>query len=173
MGVHSSLYVAVRSGYQVRDFIIAAEQGDARMMPDTPDVVCHFAFDVFQEGVVEDREGGAGEFQVLPDADARLVAGVEQGVVFIVAAAPEPECIHVGVHGIVDKTSQLFLGDTVGEGVGRNPVGSLGKELTPLTSKCIGTLPFFSKACNVRSPIRLLTESNTVPASSTRSTLTV
>ena len=45
----------------------------------------------FRNAVVEGRIGRAAELQIEPDANALLVARVEEGVVLVVAAAPEPQ----------------------------------------------------------------------------------
>ena len=57
-----------------------------------------------------------------------FVARVEQGVVLVVAAAPEAEAVHVGRHGVGRVAAQNILGQPRGEAVGRDPVGPLGEE---------------------------------------------
>ena len=78
--------------------------------------------------VVEGRVGRAAELEIQPDANAPLVADIEQGVVLVVSSAPESQRVHVGRHGVVDVAAKDVLSQAVGEAIGRDPIGPFGKE---------------------------------------------
>jgi len=71
---------------------------------------------------------GAGEHEILPDEEAHRVAQVVEDVLFIDAAAPDAQHVHVGVAGRGDEDLVAFIGDGADEGVGGDPVGAAGED---------------------------------------------
>ena len=60
------------------DFVVAAPEGEASVMTDAANVVDCFDPGVFHEIRIPQGIGGAGEHEVLPDAETKLIAGVEK-----------------------------------------------------------------------------------------------
>ena len=79
------------------NLVVAAPQRHAGMMAQAADVVLRFGFDVRHEIGVEAGIGAAGEHEILPDGDSVFVAQIIKGIVFVDAAAPNAQHIHVGI----------------------------------------------------------------------------
>ncbi len=71
----------------------------------------------------------AGEHEILPDQEAKFVAGVVEAVGLVAPAAPDPDHVHVGVGGRVQEIAGLLRGDPARQGVGHDPVCALGEDI--------------------------------------------
>ena len=128
------------------EFVVAAEQGEGGMVADAFQIVDEFRFDVGHEGFIEGRIGGAGEDEILPDEHAETVAGVEEIVLFVEAAAPCAEEVHVGVCGVADEAVVVGLREARDEIVGGNPVGAFREERLAVDGELEGFAPFVRMA---------------------------
>ena len=72
-------------------------------MAQAPDVVLNLGSNVGHEGGVESGVGGAGKHEVLPDTDSEPVANIEEGVIFVDAAAPGAEHLDPRAAGELQK----------------------------------------------------------------------
>src|SRR5205085_6578856 len=78
------------------DLVVAAPDDDARMIPQTLDVIRGLGADVVQESLVA-RIHAAREHELLPDEQAKLVAEAVELVRLVDAAAPDAQHVHVRV----------------------------------------------------------------------------
>ena len=127
---------------------------------------------VLQERVIEGRIGRAAELEVQPDAQAQLVAKVEQVVVLVVAAAPEPQRVHVGRHGVVHVAAEMSLVRRLAKQSAGIQLAPLAKNGTPLTTKCSGASAVCGTARRVRRPMRLVAMSTNLSLTKTNLSLT-
>ena len=101
-------------------------------MPQPPDLVADLDRQIGQEVGIGQRVDAAGKHEVLPDQDAVAVAQVVEGLGLVVAAAPNPDHVVVGVRRGAEQRAELCRRDASREGVRRNPVGSLGEDRDPV-----------------------------------------
>ena len=92
------------------------------------------AFDVvngLQTHVLQQRPFGrvdrAGVHEILPDQDALAVAKLIEEVVFVDAAAPDAEHVHVDVDRVPDRAFVGLAGDAGQEAVAGDVVGALAE----------------------------------------------
>ena len=109
-------------------FVVPAPERDAGVVAQAADLVLRLGADAAEERAVEGGIGRAGEHEVLPDAQAQLVAEVVKILALVNAAAPDAEHVHVGAGGAAEERLVVAQADARGEGVGGNPVGALGEE---------------------------------------------
>ncbi len=80
------------------DLVVAAPKRNTGVVAQAFDVVDGLGLHILKElGIA--RVHGAGEHEILPDQDAALVAQLIKIILFVEAAAPYPEHVHVGVGG--------------------------------------------------------------------------
>ena len=84
-----------------------------------------------EKGLVP-RVHRAGEHEILPHHDARLVAEIVEEIVFVDAAAPDPQHVHVRRRRVPDEALVTLQFDTTGEGVERHPVRPLHEDRNPV-----------------------------------------
>ena len=96
------------------------------MVAQTLDVV-----DGFHAHVLQQRPFGrvdrTGVHEILPDQDALTVAKLIEIVVFVDAAAPDPEHVHIDVDRVLDRALVGFGSDAGQEAVAGDVVGALAE----------------------------------------------
>ena len=120
--------------------VVAAPQGEGRMVPQAADVVDELRTDILFKGIRQIIHR-AGEHEVLPYQQAQLVADVVEPVVRIESAAPHADAVHVGGPGILQQPAgpfrvhprqQIVLGDIVGaHGKNVDAVDAVAEALAP------------------------------------------
>ncbi len=109
------------------DLVIAAPQGQARVVAQAADIVIGLGADIFeQRRIVGVHRAGEGEF--LPDEDAVSVAEVIEAVVLVDAAAPHSDHVHMGVDGRLDDALIDLFRHPWQEAVIGNIVGALHED---------------------------------------------
>ena len=96
------------------------------MIAQAPELVLGFLRNALLEGVGA-RLPIVAEHEILPDHDAQLVADVVELLGFVIAAAPVPDHVHVGVFSRLQHLAVLRGGDAGGETVERDHVGALAE----------------------------------------------
>ena len=115
-------------------------------MPQAANGVDGFEAGIFEECRFIEGVGGTGIHEIVPDQDAVAVAGIEEGLVLVIPAAPDAQHVHVGLGAVMDPALVALGGQAGGEGVGGDPVGSFGKQWHAVDLKgegfapCIGVL---------------------------------
>lgn len=106
--------------------VVAAPVDHAGVVAQAFDVV-----DGLQTHVLQQRPFGrvdrAGVHEILPDQDALAVAKLIEEVVFVDAAAPDPEHVHVDVDRVPDRAFVGLAGDAGQEAVAGDVVGALAE----------------------------------------------
>ena len=111
----------VARGDEALHFVVAAPDGQGRMVAQAADVVLKLGADARLE-VFAQVVHGAGEHEVLPHQQAQLVADVIEEVVGIVPAAPDAHGVHVGQTRVLQQppralggaaAQQVVLGDVI------------------------------------------------------------
>ena len=110
------------------------------MVAQAADVVHKFCSDILLEFLGQ-VVNSAGEHKVLPDQQAQFVTDIIEEVVGVIAAAPDPDAVHVGSPGILQQPAgplgiysgqQVVLGDVVGtHGEDIDAVDTVGEGFTP------------------------------------------
>ena len=127
-------------------FIVPAPERQAGVVADAPRVFLDLARDVcfkrFRQAV-----GGAGEHEVLPHQQAQLVAGIVEGVLRVVAAAPHAHRVEMGQRGLLqqmacprrcDAAEQAVLRDVIGaHGEHAHAVDLVGEAFAPLVARAV------------------------------------
>ena len=130
-------------------FVIAAPEGDGGMMAQAADVIFRFSADIIHKRRVKSGIGGAGEHEILPDADTEFVAQVVENIILIETAAPNAQHVHVGVSGTLNQIPVIFRFEMRGECIGGDPAGAFGEERDVIDGKLEGFAPFIRFALNV------------------------
>jgi hypothetical protein len=91
----------------------------------------HRARHLGQEGGTG-RVGGAGEHEVLPDQQPFAVAQLVEQLPLVLASPPDPEHVHVGLHGAFQQGLVPFQGLAGRQGVAGDPVGPLAEDVHPI-----------------------------------------
>ena len=121
-------------GYGAEGLVVAAPEGDGRVVAEPPHLVAEFPLHEVEEGGVGGIEG-AGEHRVLPDEETEFVAKVVELIGLVAAASPDPEHVHVGGLGRVEEVGHALALPARGQGVGGNPVGALGEDLASVDAE--------------------------------------
>ena len=108
------------------DFVVAAPQRQTGVVAQAHHIVDSLLADIFQKFAVS-RIHGAGKGEILPDHDTVPVAQVVKMVVFIDAAAPHANHVHVGVGGVLHHLLVILRRDAGQEHVVGYHVGAFGK----------------------------------------------
>ena len=122
-------------------FIVAAPQAQTGVMPEPGHVLPYLFGDVSRKCVIQHIDI-TGEHQVLPDYEAQFVADVIKIIVGVIAAAPDPQAVKIGLDAIFqqppgtlrpDPGKHRIFGDIVGaHGENFDPVHRQGKFPSPL-----------------------------------------
>ena len=113
------------------DFVVARPQGQRGVVAKPTDVVGGLFPDAPEEGGVGGI-GGAGEHEILPDQDSRLVGSLIERVVLVDAATPHAQQVHVGGLGVGDDLAVAVPANARQQGIVGNVVGALGKHWLPV-----------------------------------------
>ncbi|OPZ84042.1 MAG: hypothetical protein BWY76_02017 [bacterium ADurb.Bin429] len=108
--------------------VVAAPEGDAGVVAQAAHVIFRFRAHARHESVVKGGIRGAGEHEVLPDAETAFIAERVKQVVLVDASAPHAQHVHVGGGGVIEQAGVIGGHEARGEGVGGNPVGALGEK---------------------------------------------
>ena len=98
------------------------------MVAQTADVVYKLGGDILLKRVRQIVHG-AGEHEVLPYQQSKLVTDVIEEVVGIVAAAPDPDAVHVGSLCVLQQTAGALRVDSGKEIVLGDVIGAHGKDV--------------------------------------------
>ena len=134
------LLVAFLPGKGALGFVVAAPDHDAGMIAQASKLVLRFGGDVLLERIGA-RLPVVAEHEILPDHDAEPVAHVVELIGFVVAAAPVPDHVHVGVHGGLEHLSILFGGNAGGETVERDDIRAFPEDRDAVDRKLEGAAP--------------------------------
>ena len=126
---HIALFrlVTQKPGMDMLKFVVAAPEGDAGMMAHALDVIGQFCLNIRDKLLIRAGIRAAREHQILPDRDAVAVAQVVKHVIFINAAAPDAQHVHVGLRCAGNQVFVKFRSDAGDERVCRNPVRAFRK----------------------------------------------
>ena len=78
---------------------------------------------------------GAGDHEVLPHQQAVLIAQLVEAAVGVVPAAPDPQGVEVGVHGLTDDGFPPPVGDAAEQTVHGNQIRAHGENLHAVQHK--------------------------------------
>ena len=123
------------------DLVVPAPDGDAGMMPDAHDLVLEFRLHVVHELPVETGIRHIGKLELFHHRDAQFIAGVEERVVLVKSAAPEPEEIEIARRRVLHVRAQHLWRDPRQQIVGGNPIRSLGEERLPVDFQSVRRFP--------------------------------
>ena len=110
------------------------------MVADPRDLFVGFGGDIGAEGGVGRRHRSA-EHEVLPHHDAHPIGGGVEGVVEIIAAAPDADHIHVRIARRLQQRFGFGRVDAGGEAVERDDVRALGEDGRAVDDEAERTLP--------------------------------
>ena len=111
-------------GQRADQFVVAAPDGDRRVRAEPSYLMIDLGAHLGEE-IRRRRIEVAGEHEVLPDQQAELVAEIVEEILFVEAAAPHADHVHVGVGR--GAASSL----RVSSGVARDGSASAGIQLAP------------------------------------------
>src|SRR2546423_6202298 len=103
------------------DLVVATPDDDARMIPQTLDVIRGLRADVVKKGLIA-RIHAAREHELLPQKDAHLVAQLVEVVRLVDASTPHAQHVHVCVARRLDELTVSLPRHARRETVSRNPV---------------------------------------------------
>ena len=142
-------------------------------MPDAQDLVLEFRLHVGDELLVETGVRRIGKLELEHQRDAQFIAGVEERVVLVESAAPEPDEVEVARRRVLHIRAQHLGRDPRQQIVGGDHIRSLGEKRLPVNLQRISASACPGMVSNCRSPIRFLIVSSTVPLASSNCTSTV
>ncbi len=91
-------------------------------------LIAQLGFDICKESRIG-RVHGATEHAVLPHQDALLVTELVEVLLFVQAASPDAQHVHVCIDGILQQLIVAFTREPAHEGVQGNPVGTFCKDV--------------------------------------------
>src|SRR5271154_4734438 len=109
------------------NFIVAAPDHDARMIPQPLDLIDGFLPHIFLKGNVA-RNHVASEHEFLPNHNAEFIADIVEIVGLVVTAAPLANHVHVRVAGGLKNLAMNLRSYAVRKTVERNHVGTLAED---------------------------------------------
>ena len=118
-------------------------------MAQTADIIFRFGADIIHKRRIKSGVSGAGEHEILPDADAEFVAQIVKNIVLVKTAAPDAQHVHIGNGGALNQIGVIFLFQMRGKSIGRYPAGTFGEEPDVVDRKLEGLAPF------VRFPLQM------------------
>ena len=127
-------HVLVLAGDELGAFVVAAPESDAGVVAQALHLMDHLLPDECKE-VVAVRVDGAGEHHILPDENTLLVAEVVEILVFVKAASPDAQTVHVGFDRIGEQGVIPGAGVGFGAGIHRDPVSTLGEDIDAVVAE--------------------------------------
>ena len=121
--------------------VVATPQRQAGAVPQAPDILLRLHSHVLGKGVLFGVDS-ASEDKILPDQDAVPVTQIIEAFFLVESAAPHPQHIHVGCRRIRNQAFHISVADAGWHGIGRDPVGSLGKDWHTVNHEREGLTPF-------------------------------
>ena len=110
------------------DLVVAAPEGQAGMVAQTAHLLRDLRLHIPGKLLDLDRVGRAGEHEILPHAEAQLVAEVIEDVRLVNSAAPYANHVHVGIGRRLEQRPRQGRRHPRRQRVGRHPVGALREE---------------------------------------------
>ena len=112
----------------ILNLIVAAPEGQARMMAQPPHVAGDLLLHALKECILIKRIWRAGKHEILPDEDAVFVTDVIKGIRFIIAAAPDADHIHMRMPAILEQLPLFIIARAGDEGIHRDIIAAFGEQ---------------------------------------------
>ena len=130
--VYEKIAVRDLQGVTARLFVAAAPINQRRMVAESADLIFALFQRIVQPCGVVVGNVRTGEHKVLPDHQPRLVAQIVEYILFVNAAAPDAQHVHIPVFRQIDQFAVLILFDRPRKTTDRHPVRALDEDLFPV-----------------------------------------